>query len=61
MCSNCGCVILYIGGDFILRLEIMFTCGNVIGRRVVMTIHEVMCDVRQRTKRRPSDWRREGK
>ena len=38
----------------------MFNCGNVVGRRVVITMHEVMCDVRQRAKRKPADWRREG-
>ena len=48
------------GGDFILRLEIMLLVGNVIGRRVVIAIHEVMCDVRQRAKRKPVDLRREG-
>ena len=26
----------------------MFTCGNVMGRRVVITTHEVMCDVAPR-------------
>ena len=26
ICSNCGCVILYIRGDFVLLLEIVFTC-----------------------------------
>ena len=61
LCSNCGCIILYIGGDFILCLEIMFTCRNVMGRRIAMTIYEVMCDVRQRAKRKAADWRRVGK
>ena len=31
-----------------------------MGRRIAMTIHEVMCDVRQRAKRKTADWRREG-
>ena len=53
---NCGCVILYIGGDFILRLEIMFTCRNVMGRRFVITPYKVMCGA----KRQAADWRREG-
>ena len=47
ICGNCGCVILYIGRGFILLLEIVFTCRNVIGRRIAMTIHDVMGDVRQ--------------
>ena len=38
----------------------MFTCGNVMGRRVVITTHEVMCDIRHRAKRKAADWRREG-
>ena len=38
----------------------MFTCGNGVGRRIVITTHEVMCDIRHRAKRKPSDWRREG-
>ena len=38
----------------------MFTCGNVMGRRIVITTHEVMCDVIHCAKRKPSDWRREG-
>ena len=34
-------------GGFVLLLEIVFTCRNVMGRRFLRTQYKVMCDVRQ--------------
>ena len=60
--ANMGLILICRGGgDFISCLEIMFTCRNVMGGRAIITMYEVMCDVRHRAKRRASDWRREGK
>ena len=38
--------VLYYISEGILFHSI-FTCMNVMGRRIAMTIHEVMCDIRQ--------------
>ena len=45
-CSNCGCVVIrpyYISeGGFVLLLDIVFTCRNVMGRRFVIRPYKVM-------------------
>ena len=57
--ANMVLVLLYRRGFYITPWNYVYL-WECYGQIIVITTHEVMCDVRHRAKRRPSDWRREG-